>query len=134
MLPRFKLDGVRTAAEEDRLQLMTEGPPSRGISLLLSYFDDILQCRRFAVEVVCSLRDDDFRRTVTIQGTEYDEYGVLLMDSVCENYGLTESSWYLKLTVEESSFGDVVLVFSMHPLERDMVREGGTLRVTKRKD
>lgn len=130
--PRFKLEIVRKAAEEDRLELMAEGPRSRGISLLLGYFDDILACRRFALEVVKSLQVADFCETRTINGTDYDEYGLQLPESVCSEYGLIEATWYLKLRLEEGSFGEVVLVFSMHPLERNMVRMGGKLRVVRR--
>ena len=132
MGPRFKLEIVRRAAEGDRFELMTEGPPSRGISLMLGYFESMLDCRRFAREVVRNLQEEDFRRTLTLSGTEYDEYGVRVSESLCAAYGLTEATWYLKLTLDESSFGEVVLVFSMHPLERDMVRAGGKLRVVTR--
>jgi hypothetical protein len=122
--PRFALDRVHAAAVEDRLALGGR----RCEALLMPLMGTLLDCRRFAADVLCALRPRDFCRTVRIGDVEWDVYGVELPRALRERYYLGErKTWYVKLSLRAEDPGATVQLVSLHALERPMHRKGGRL-------
>jgi len=124
---RFALERVRAAAVGERLSL----GGSRCREHLLPLLGSLLECLKFAAEVLKVLGAHDFSRTVRVGNLECDEYGVELPGRLLDRYGLgARGTWYVKLSLQPQELGDTVLLVSLHALERPLERKGGRLRPT----
>jgi hypothetical protein len=101
-------------------------------------FDTLPECVAFARDVLLSLNESDFLRSVPIPNTSlsapdpgmiesFDEYAVRLSPAVLARHHLTsQTTWYLKLVLRNA--GMPVFCLSLHRLERAARCRGGLLR------
>lgn len=106
--PHWSLDTVKTvAAREDGLRF--------SLTRALRFFPTRAACLLAARATVASLTRRDFVETLNQNPDVCDVYAVKM-----EGKG-----WYVKLTMLEERDGEVVMLLSLHPLEREIRTASG---------
>src|SRR5207248_8354947 len=97
----------RVAAKEDGLRF--------SLTRALQFFPSRVACLQAARSTVAALSQRDFVETIHQNPDVCDVYAVK-----------TEvKGWYVKLTMLEEDDGDVVMLLSLHPLEREIRTASG---------
>jgi hypothetical protein len=87
---------------------------------------------RFVAEIVNCLDESNHEEQMILQdGRKADAYIPRLPDSMMRSYSLEEGlrHWYVKLTIDDSAVGGIVVLISVHPAQhpprRLRVLQGG---------
>ena len=127
MAAKYSLVDLHAAARDGSIEF----DEASALHKTTPFFDTLLEVHLFARDVVLSLREEDWRKSVELGRPHdgwYDVYEKILEAGICEKHGVS-SQWYLKLRLIEGSFGDSVFFVSFHqpehPFTANKSKRGG---------
>ena len=115
MAAKYSLADVHEAARDGSIEF----DEASALHKTTPFFDTFLEVHRFAKDVLLSLREPDWRKSVQLEPPHdgwYDVYEKVLDPAICKSHGV-EAEWYLKLKLIEGLYGKSVFFVSFHQPE-----------------